>query len=503
MKFDLNKFKKVNSDRHTTTLRHPDGHDIKIAHKALSPKMRKELMDMPGHEQDGVQHFADGGMSEPQASIMPSEEQMIMQEANQVNQPQPEAAPQVASAEVMPEQPQQQMAAAPAPKEDLMGYDAYQKNTMEGVNEQKQGINLGAKAQAQQAQLEDKFLKDSADAQKALMETHQQHTNDLEQENAHFMDDLNKKHIDPNHFWADKSTGQKLATGVGLILGGFAAGTNGGHNPVMENLNKQIDRDIESQKMNMGKTENLLSLNMKRMGNMNDAMSLTKAMQLDILSNNLKQAAAKATSQQARANALMEAGKLDVQSAGLRQSIAKNKTISEFMQHANNDPSKIPAVLSAIDSVDPHRGAELREMYVPGVGMADKKVPHEIVNKIIAGKDLQDKIADLRAFSKGKSGFWNQWNPQDKQLAEQKTKMLMDAYRQAKAQGVFKASEAEFDAAIIPQNPLSFYQSVVNGNNSRYEALQQNALHEQNNLLRGYGLKPQKSRDLDIRPMGK
>lgn len=44
---NLSNFKKVRSDKHTTTLEHPDGHKITIAHKALSPKMRSQLVSLP------------------------------------------------------------------------------------------------------------------------------------------------------------------------------------------------------------------------------------------------------------------------------------------------------------------------------------------------------------------------------------------------------------------------------------------------------------------------
>lgn len=41
--FDLKKFKHVDSDDKSTTLQHPDGHSLTIAHKALSPEFREQL----------------------------------------------------------------------------------------------------------------------------------------------------------------------------------------------------------------------------------------------------------------------------------------------------------------------------------------------------------------------------------------------------------------------------------------------------------------------------
>lgn len=54
MKFDLSKFKKISSDSKSTKLKHPDGHEIIVAHVALSPKMRAELRALPKYEGGGA-----------------------------------------------------------------------------------------------------------------------------------------------------------------------------------------------------------------------------------------------------------------------------------------------------------------------------------------------------------------------------------------------------------------------------------------------------------------
>jgi len=48
---NLSKFKRVSSDKTTTTLRHDDGHEVKIAHSALSPKLRGHLASLPEHKE--------------------------------------------------------------------------------------------------------------------------------------------------------------------------------------------------------------------------------------------------------------------------------------------------------------------------------------------------------------------------------------------------------------------------------------------------------------------
>lgn len=49
MKIDTSKFKKIDCDENCTTLAHPSGHTIKIAHKGLSPELKKTLDEIPVH----------------------------------------------------------------------------------------------------------------------------------------------------------------------------------------------------------------------------------------------------------------------------------------------------------------------------------------------------------------------------------------------------------------------------------------------------------------------
>lgn len=53
MKLDFKNFKKIECDDKCTTLQHPQGHTIKIAHSKLSPEMRSELDELPLHAAKG------------------------------------------------------------------------------------------------------------------------------------------------------------------------------------------------------------------------------------------------------------------------------------------------------------------------------------------------------------------------------------------------------------------------------------------------------------------
>lgn len=48
---DLSKFKKIKVDKDATILRHPHGHEFKIAHKAIGPEMKSQLDELPHFDQ--------------------------------------------------------------------------------------------------------------------------------------------------------------------------------------------------------------------------------------------------------------------------------------------------------------------------------------------------------------------------------------------------------------------------------------------------------------------
>lgn len=60
---NLSNFQKIKTDAKSTTLKHPMGHKIVVAHKSLSDKMKKDLNDLP---------FAEGGNVDKSPSIDPS-----------------------------------------------------------------------------------------------------------------------------------------------------------------------------------------------------------------------------------------------------------------------------------------------------------------------------------------------------------------------------------------------------------------------------------------------
>ena len=89
------------------------------------------------------------------------------------------------------------------------------------------------------------------------------------------MSDFQNGHIDPNHYMANRSTGQKIAQAIGLFLSGIGSGMLHQENPMIKVLQSQIDNDIQSQKDDLAAKQNrsktLLSANLQQFGNLKDA----------------------------------------------------------------------------------------------------------------------------------------------------------------------------------------------------------------------------------------
>lgn len=410
---DLSKFKKIGSDAKCTTLVHPDGHEVKIAHKALSPKMRSQLASLDtGAEKTKREQakgspkmFADGGdvtaptpQETPQAPA-PEQSASAPQAAQapvvvNVNGGQPQA-PQTPSesiphyigsavrqavgdtigalkgavapvgqaatglvlglAGVDPNAPQPapqpemkgpapasvpQPAPQPQAPSDPYGTQAYYDNYSKGLAEQKAGIGQEAQAQGAMGKAEAVQLAQNIQNQQDQQKSYQDHYAGLEQERQAFMHDIQNQHIDPEHYWNNKSTVGKVAGIIGIILGGFGAAA-GQENGALSVLNAHINRDIDAQKAELGKKENLLSQNMKQFNNLKDATDMTRVMQMDIVSNQLKKAAADATDPLARARALQASGKLDMEAAPILSQMAMRKSLLQGAANGKVDPARV------------------------------------------------------------------------------------------------------------------------------------------------------------------
>lgn len=86
----------------------------------------------------------------------------------------------------------------------------------------------------------------------------------IERANLDFQEEMRKpeNQINVDRFYSNMSTGRKIRTIIGMLLGGMAGGILRQENPLIAMLNKEIDRDIEAQKMAREDKTNLYKQNL-------------------------------------------------------------------------------------------------------------------------------------------------------------------------------------------------------------------------------------------------
>lgn len=213
-----------------------------------------------------------------------------------------------------------------------------------GFAKQKAGILGEANALAQQARDEQAITSEATRDLQTQQAAGQSQLKDLDGERQKLLADVQNSHIDPSHYLGSMSTGSKVSTAIGLILGGMGGGLTHQENPALKYLQAQIDNDIKAQTTDIGKKQNLLTANMQQFGNLKDAISMTKANMLDIASMRMKEAAAKAMDPLAKARGMQEAGKLDIL-AGEKIAPLKIKQAVLSQVNENSDPATLVPVL--------------------------------------------------------------------------------------------------------------------------------------------------------------
>lgn len=71
--------------------------------------------------------------------------------------------------------------------------------------------------------------------------------------------ELAEQEVDPDRWWADRSTGQKIAGVLSAVIGGLVAPHQGGRNRGLEAIQQAIQQDIEAQRATLGNRQRALS----------------------------------------------------------------------------------------------------------------------------------------------------------------------------------------------------------------------------------------------------
>lgn len=349
------------------------------------------------HHTLSKKNYADGGQ------VTPDLASVIAQRP--INDPYQNMSQIGAMAPVMPQPipqqplPQQQLPQHPLTSGEFQQTQQQLKSDIPTMESSFEDMRKSLKAQAQNqsdlAKQEANIYGGLMKQQAAARNKYEQQIGDAEKEHAALMKDYQESKIDPQRFMGKMDTGAKVATAIGLILGGMHV--EGGENQAAKYLQDQINADIEAQKADLGKKENLLAYNLKQTGNLKDAYQLTQANMLGMAEMQLKQAALRAQNPIQAEQANMEAAKLNMQQVQLIGPIKQKQETLKGLYGGEVDPATAISVV-----VPENEQAKAREELAMMQGYNDTV---KAVKDIFARAKEAGSISSSIPFSGAKAAF--------------------------------------------------------------------------------------------------
>ncbi len=359
---DLKHFKKTSEAPDHTMLSHPDGHQIKVLHAKLDKGELKKLKALPMNANEGGEQLESPDTRAIPQAAKDDEARRQQEDANQkerygspLRQTMPEGTthlkagqrlyfpdggevPEAEEVPVTPPVPQQ------APQQQQMSPMVdYSQQLQADINQQKQGIQQKANAVGAQGNAEANRISTATGVMEQDEANTQGKLKDLNDERYAAYQDYKNGHIDPNAYFADKDAAHpfneghsKIATAIGLILGGIAGRGQG--NVALDFLNKNIDRNIAAQTAEMNKKTNAMTMLTQQFGNVKDAAAMHSVFQRDILADRLQEEAAKAKNPIAQSEALQAKGALQAQNEALMAQTKWRQGIIKGMQAGTLPP---------------------------------------------------------------------------------------------------------------------------------------------------------------------
>lgn len=400
MPLDLSKFKKVSSDGHYSTLKHADGHELKIAHYSLDKEKREQLQGLPLHES---KTYAKGGQiprneelarqaetdNEPaiakeyrSGNYIPYSEKEVAkevalplhtkkyysdggdvensyakyagayggqspsQQAAQDVAPPPAAAMNTAGdASIDPKvyaptpDPLAAAPVAPAPIPDMTAGPRAELGMLnKGIEGQKKAGEEAVHATEMRGNVNASNIMSNIKQQQALDAEQANKQIEYDKNNNDMLNAFKNGQIQPKHIFQAHNSLGNITTAIGLILGGIGGGLTHQKNPALEFLNQQIDRDLEAQKFNLGKIPTLLEANMKMQGNQRLAYLTAKNNAKDFLSSMMDVTAQQSGSPIARANADAAIAQLQASKAPEYGEAVQHLKMGEYMKKSAQNP---------------------------------------------------------------------------------------------------------------------------------------------------------------------
>lgn len=371
----------------------------------------------------------------------------------------------------------------------LAGTQASQEALQSGLGMQAQGNTAEAQAAQAYGATAAKLQHQSAQNEQQFLTLANQHYNQFATDAKQITS--NMKDIDPKHYFANLGTGGKIATAIGLILGGAGAGITGGENPALKMLNMNIERDMEAQKANLGKQQNLYTSLLSRYKDQQSADAMFRTIKRQSIIDDMGAAAAKQGGGMAQANALKNTGALMVQNHQELGNLARqNATFQMANQQGDGQQDQVGGYLKAANMMGQDT-KNIQSHYLPGItksfnDLSTNEIPEKAREGLQSRQQLDAAAKDLLQFSQQHTGSVD---PRVIAQGKEKAQLLQSLYREGVLGTVYKPGEQPLLDKVVGSDPTSFFNSMSN-----VPKLQEviNSNHRMmNTQLQSLGVKPQ------------
>lgn len=391
---DFKDWKKTKEDGKSVTMAHPKGHEMVILLKGIPALQKEALKRLPLAEggelklkekakKEKAAHYDEGTPDQP---ISSDDSDKQSQPPVTVNVNTPSAAATQAALPVQAQQP----------------------NVPSGSNVLLPNGSMNAPATAQSAQLANiEQQKIDAAKSKAMVPVEQARIQAEQQQAQQDQDRINALQIhadnlasnitkvDPKAYLKNMSAPAKVATGIGLFLGGFSV-PFGGQNFAADFLNKNIERDVNAQIQNNENQKTIWGAYKELYGNQRAAHDMAKASMTDIYLGQARQIDQQLGTAQSKANLIKLSSDL---------ATIKNKAILDAAGNLRSTPNNPERNLA------PNKDINIRPAVAPG-GPSEQKSfgppeaeassqkgllkPDEYADSPILTPDSEQKLEDMQ-----------------------------------------------------------------------------------------------------------
>lgn len=336
-----------------------------------------------------------------------------------------------------------------------------------------EAVEYGSNVGIQRAQEEGAYLRERASQQEQMLQEQQQkearrqeQIKEQELKAQQALDEFASAKVDPDRFWKNKGTGDKIIAGIAIALGAISQGiTKSNSNQALDIINSQIDRDLEAQKIEIlskkeaasGQT-GILAQMRARFDDERVAENMARVIGLDQAKLKLEEIASKSRSAEVSANrdlllAQIEEERqkrlLEVQKAinesPQAQGIKRNMVVSGVQNPATGKNEKAsPEILSEKD----------RERVVPGLGIATTEDDAKKLKEAQINFKKFDNLLGEIVESRQKFGAEMFGAEAEKQKARATEALL--AIKNMETLGALDAGALKVGGRIIPENPAEF-----------------------------------------------